>query len=759
MTSAAETARLDRLTRQIQAASAPIVWLRGMAGAGKSTVLRALTAQGAEPGGRRVMDLDAGQADAADAALRLIKARLDAGEGLLIASRPSSALAQVLLRDAAYGRTLTLGDGDLFFSASELEGALGADGAAVYAQTGGWPLLVGAALAGRGADMRALLPDFLDTEGLPSLSHPVVVALFAAAEAPFPASAAQELFGAIEGLHPLLRAGPLGVELASAWCAEAIVALQAKPNLWRRATTDSLVRVYARHGEPARAIQALNGLGQSHMACAVYEAAGGPYLALQQEAADWKGLIDSFPAGLDQRRESLVLGRVWEALSAGRPAIAQARLESHFPGLPVDLRSMRYSHRPHAILFRLMIEAEVWTGPPREVVESWLLLDALLEPEAIAARGMLMGAFAHALAWAGEAASAARRLRAWRERGGLEARPGLERRLGLSQAHLDLGLGDLDRAQQGLDEAGRGGRTADAIDALIAFERGQPPATDGVAQAGDWPGLSWDLMRMRVVDRLWREGLAASLDELTDQASLVRRRHGGVDERAVQGLKIRLHQMARRHAEAGALIAGLGAPPDEEPFVLEETLLRLRAALVERRLDAAATSLALEAAEQGEPPARARITLAVLRAHLHHRQGEAADCRRQAAVAVRLAAAQGQIAPLIEDAELFEAPLGQMLGQPAAFPESLILAAETIRQRLRRTPSTAGHARDAAGLSRQEHRVLDQLSDGKSNKEIARALGITDSTVKFHLRSLFARFEVAGRKALIDAARRRGVIK
>lgn len=759
MTPAAETARLDRLTRQIKAAAAPIIWLRGMAGSGKSTLLRALIAQEAEPGGRRVIDLDAGRDDAPEAALTLIRERLGAGEGLLIASRPSSALTQVLLRDAAYGRTLTLGDAELFFSPAELEGALGPDGLTVHAQTGGWPLLVGAALGGRGAAMRALLPDFLNTEGLPSLSHPVVVALFAAAEAPFPASAAVELFGAIEGLHPLLRAGASGVELASAWCAEAIRALQTKPNLWRRATTDSLVRVYARHGEPVRAIQALNGLGQSRMACEVYDDAGGPYLALRREAADWKGLIDSFPAGLDQRRESLVLGRVWEALSAGRPAIAQARLEAHFPGLPVDLRAMRYSHRPHAILFRLMIEAEVWSGPPRDVVESWLLLDALLEPEALAARGMLMRAFAHALAWAGDPAGAARRLRAWREGRRQTAWPGLDRRLALSQAHLDLWRGELDQARRGVDEAGPAGPVASAVGALIAFERGQAPAVDDAPHAASWPGLSWDLMRMRVVDRLWREGLAASLDHLTDQASLVRRRHGGVDERAVQGLKIRLHQMARRHAEAAALIAGLGSPLGEGGFVLEETLLRLRAALVERRLDAAAAGQALEAAEQGEPPARARITLAVLRAYLHHRLGEAADCRRHAAAAVRLASAQGQLAPLIEDAELFEGPLAQMLAQRAAFPESLVIAAETIRQRLRRTPSTASHARDAAGLSRQEHRVLDQLSDGKSNKEIARSLGITDSTVKFHLRSLFARFDVGGRKALIDAARRRGVIK
>ena len=62
------------------------------------------------------------------------------------------------------------------------------------------------------------------------------------------------------------------------------------------------------------------------------------------------------------------------------------------------------------------------------------------------------------------------------------------------------------------------------------------------------------------------------------------------------------------------------------------------------------------------------------------------------------------------------------------------------------------------GLSRQEHRVLSYVADGYSNKQTARALALSESTVKFHLRNLFKKLAVGSRAALGEAARARGIV-
>jgi LuxR family maltose regulon positive regulatory protein len=60
-----------------------------------------------------------------------------------------------------------------------------------------------------------------------------------------------------------------------------------------------------------------------------------------------------------------------------------------------------------------------------------------------------------------------------------------------------------------------------------------------------------------------------------------------------------------------------------------------------------------------------------------------------------------------------------------------------------------------AHLSPREQEVLDALANGHSNKEIARALDMTENTVKFHLKNIFAKLKVERRAQAI--ARARGV--
>jgi DNA-binding NarL/FixJ family response regulator len=58
----------------------------------------------------------------------------------------------------------------------------------------------------------------------------------------------------------------------------------------------------------------------------------------------------------------------------------------------------------------------------------------------------------------------------------------------------------------------------------------------------------------------------------------------------------------------------------------------------------------------------------------------------------------------------------------------------------------AGHAElERLGLTSREVRVLEQVALGLSNQEIARALWVTEQTVKFHLTNVYRKLRVTNR--------------
>jgi LuxR family transcriptional regulator, maltose regulon positive regulatory protein len=132
--------------------------------------------------------------------------------------------------------------------------------------------------------------------------------------------------------------------------------------------------------------------------------------------------------------------------------------------------------------------------------------------------------------------------------------------------------------------------------------------------------------------------------------------------------------------------------------------------------------------------------------------------RRHLRIALREAEAHGLIAVLIEEGECLERLLPGFIAEPGPGNARLAAFAASVLKRLKDLPGAPLRSKDLAGLSRQEHRVLSYVGDGYSNKETARALGLSESTVKFHLRSLFKKLGVQSRSALGEAARARGIV-
>lgn len=71
-----------------------------------------------------------------------------------------------------------------------------------------------------------------------------------------------------------------------------------------------------------------------------------------------------------------------------------------------------------------------------------------------------------------------------------------------------------------------------------------------------------------------------------------------------------------------------------------------------------------------------------------------------------------------------------------------------------------GGERDAPGddLTPREREVLQLLAEGLPNKQIARRLGVSEHTVKFHVNTIFSKLGAHSRTEAVTRAARRGLI-
>ena len=129
------------------------------------------------------------------------------------------------------------------------------------------------------------------------------------------------------------------------------------------------------------------------------------------------------------------------------------------------------------------------------------------------------------------------------------------------------------------------------------------------------------------------------------------------------------------------------------------------------------------------------------------------------------------IAIAIDDAALADrlaALLGGVAGLRLAAPdETADVAIVTPHGRDKRSldegsldhDKTDGRAIDGFQLTARERDVLALMAEGCSNKEIARSLGISVHTAKFHVGSLLDKLDATGRTDAVAHAARRGVIE
>jgi DNA-binding CsgD family transcriptional regulator len=74
-------------------------------------------------------------------------------------------------------------------------------------------------------------------------------------------------------------------------------------------------------------------------------------------------------------------------------------------------------------------------------------------------------------------------------------------------------------------------------------------------------------------------------------------------------------------------------------------------------------------------------------------------------------------------------------------------------------PQPAARPDPDAALTPREREVLELMAEGASNKMIARALGISVHTAKFHVGSVIDKLDATGRTDAVAQAARLGVIR
>lgn len=117
------------------------------------------------------------------------------------------------------------------------------------------------------------------------------------------------------------------------------------------------------------------------------------------------------------------------------------------------------------------------------------------------------------------------------------------------------------------------------------------------------------------------------------------------------------------------------------------------------------------------------------------------------------AGASGYVLKGAETSELISAVRAVSKGEVFLYPT---MARRLVQEYLRQTGSDAV-ARDR--LTQREREILKLIADGYSNKDIAKKLVVSPSTVHSHRSNLMQKLELNSRHELVQYARRHGLIR
>ena len=151
------------------------------------------------------------------------------------------------------------------------------------------------------------------------------------------------------------------------------------------------------------------------------------------------------------------------------------------------------------------------------------------------------------------------------------------------------------------------------------------------------------------------------------------------------------------------------------------------------------------------------IRYAILKSFAYRGKGNYAEAFQHLHHALSLSLSSGFIRSIIDAGSELEETLQLYLQSSAYEDSSAEHKQHTEKIATCFKASDHSNATDQP-LSKREQEVLEYLAQGLTNKVIARNMGVSDNTVRFHLKNIFSKFQVHNRVLALSAARERKII-
>ncbi len=117
--------------------------------------------------------------------------------------------------------------------------------------------------------------------------------------------------------------------------------------------------------------------------------------------------------------------------------------------------------------------------------------------------------------------------------------------------------------------------------------------------------------------------------------------------------------------------------------------------------------------------------------------------------------AQGYLLKNLQSQEFFALLEGVGRGEPGLTP----LLARKLLQEFARPAQPASESQDPDALTDREREVLELLVRGvTSNRKLAKHLGVSENTVKFHVRNILDKLHLHNRAQVVGFALRHGIV-
>jgi LuxR family maltose regulon positive regulatory protein len=263
------------------------------------------------------------------------------------------------------------------------------------------------------------------------------------------------------------------------------------------------------------------------------------------------------------------------------------------------------------------------------------------------------------------------------------------------------------------------------------------------------------------------QGLEAALAIIDGGMTYARLNKLRAQEDFLSLLRIELYLRAGRTADARALVTTLDFDFEERLSSGHELGWRRRDATVQvmARLliaeDNAQAALDLlgrhSAHTDPDRHVKTRIRHLLLHVIAHKQIDDPARMIRHLEGALTLSAETGCVRAFLNEREELETAIQSYLSSGArqgGNPSAL----QHARSILTQFTSVPAQAAASSLLSRTEYRVLQELESGFSNKLIARKIGVSESTVRFHLRNIFQKLKVRSRLEAVTIARHQNLL-